>query len=337
MVRSTYIVFPQAGEVAVREEEVPPPGEGQILCRAIKSLISIGTESYCLRGVFDPDTNWARWVSYPFRPGYSMVAEVIALGPGVDGTYAGARVLVSSAHQQYFLTSPERTLPVPQGVSDEDGTWGTLACTTQLAARRGDLALGESVAVVGLGMLGQLVVQYLYLAGARRVMAIDLVEGRLELARDHGATHTIAKDAAAAREDVVRITGGRMLDAVWDVTGHPAALSQCVQLVRQHGRVILTGDTPTPSQQYLGAGVLSNSVAILGVHGESHAPHYSSHTPWTKPEIVALFYDYLLDGRMRVSDLVTHRHAPAEAPDVYARLQTERAASIGVVFDWSRV
>lgn len=337
MVESTYICFPQANQVELRSEEVGALGAGQILCRAEKSLISIGTESYCLRGVFDPGTNWERWVQYPFRPGYSMVARVVALGGGVDPTWEGRRVLISAPHQQYTLTTPERVHPVPEGVSAEDAAWGPLASTTQLAVRRAQLALGETVGVVGLGMLGQLVTQYLYVAGARKIIAIDTVQGRLDLAQAHGATHTICATAQDARPTVAALTDGRMLDAVWDVTGHPAVLSQCVQLVRRLGRVVLTGDTPTPTQQFLGPGVVSNAIAILGVHSTAVAPHYSEHSPWTEAEIIALFYDYLLQGRMRVGDLITHRHAPAEAPAVYRRLQTERASSIGVILDWSRL
>ena len=337
MVESTYIYYPAANEIAVGADEVASPGEGQILCRAEASLISIGTESYCLRGVFDPGTNWANWVSYPFRPGYSMVARVVALGDGVNPAWEGRRVLLSAPHQQYTLTTPDRAHPIPEGVSAEEAAWGPLAATTQLAVRRAELALGEMVGVVGLGMLGQLVTQYLHVAGARRIIAIDMEQGRLDRAATHGATDIICATAEDARPIVQELTGGRMLDAVWDVTGHPAVLSQCVQLVRRLGRVVLTGDTPNPTQQYLGPGVLSNAIGILGIHSTAVAPSYSEFSPWPQEEIVGLFYDYVLQGRMRVSDLITHRHAPAEAPDVYRRLQTERASSIGVIFDWSGV
>lgn len=337
MVQSTYICFPGANQVELREEEVGTPWEGQMLCRAERSLISIGTESYCLRGIFDANTNWARWVKYPFRPGYSMVARVVALGEGVDASWLGRLVLVSAPHQQYVLTEPSRAHLVPEGMSAEEAAWGPLAATTQLAVRRAELALGETVGVVGLGMLGQLVAQYLYVAGARKVIVIDTVQGRLDLALAHGATHAICDTAEGARPAIAELTGGRMLDAVWDVTGHPAVLAQCVQLVRRLGRVVLTGDTPTPTQQPVGPGVVSNAVAILGIHSTAVAPHYSEFTPWGGGEIVSLFFDYVLQGRMNVADLMTHRHAPAEAPDVYRRLQTDRASSIGVIFDWSQV
>src|SRR5262249_12920856 len=82
-VKSRAIVFPEAGRVAVVDEEVGPPGPGEVLCRARQSLVSLGTEGNCLRGVCDPGTYWEEYIRYPFRPGYSMAAEVVAAGAGV--------------------------------------------------------------------------------------------------------------------------------------------------------------------------------------------------------------------------------------------------------------
>lgn len=335
--KSVYIGFPKAKTVKVLEEKVTAPSSGEILCQAEKSLISIGTETFCLRGVFDPGTNWASWVNYPFRPGYSMVARVCAVGADVEGVEEGDRVLASVPHQQFFKTSSERVFPIPDGVDSEEATWGTLANTTQLGVRRGKVALGETVGVVGLGILGQLITQYLYVSGARKIIAVDTISMRLESAKRHGATHVFQGPAQDARETVQEITEGKMLDAVWDATGHPTVLAACVQLLRKRGRVILIGDCPTPSEQYLGPGVVSDSIAILGIHGSSSPPAYSEFTPWTQRQMIALFYDYLLQGRMHVADLITHHHRPTEAPKVYNRLLEDRSTSIGVIFDWDRL
>jgi len=334
--KSLYVVFPEPGKVEVREESMTPPGPGKILCEAQKSLISIGTETACLRGVFDPGTNWADWVHYPFRPGYSMAARVIAVGRGVKRFKEGDRVTGWATHQRLFKAAPEGYCPIPDGVSDEDATWSSLAVTTQLAVRRAEHKLGETVGVVGLGILGQLVVQYLALQGARAIVAIDPAQVRLEMAQAHGATHALAMGVQECREAVAEITRGRMLDAVYEITGRPESLAPCIPLVRKLGRVILLGDTPTPTQQRLGPGVVSNSVGILGIHGTMVPEHASEFNPWTRDEAVALFFDYLLQGRMRMSDLVTHRFAPREAPAVYQGLVRDRSSMMGPIFDWSR-
>ncbi len=334
---SRYVVFPEPGVVEVAEEQVGAPGAGEVRCRADVSLISTGTEGACLRGVFDPGTNWADWVSYPFRPGYSMAATVTDVGPGVTGVAVGDRVASWAPHSEEFVWPAQDVYAIPAGVSSQDAAWAVLGSTTQLAVRRASLQLGERVGVIGAGLLGQLIVQYCLAAGARMVVAIDAPGPRLDAATAHGATHPLGLDAAAAREPVAELTGGRMLDVVFDATGHPAVLAAAVQLVRRLGRVVLVGDTPTPSEQRLGPGVVSNAVAILGIHALTRPEVSDDFHPWSAREIAGLFFDYLLQGRMRIDDLVTRRHSPLDAPQVYADLMGDRSGVIGVVFDWSRV
>lgn len=332
--RSQYLVFPEPHLVSVMEETVDPPAPGKILCRARKSLISIGTETYCLRGDFDPGTNWGEWVQYPFRPGYSMAAEIVALGQGVTGVEEGQRVAAWMPHQELFEIPPQAAYPIPDSVSDEDATWMCLATTTQVAVRRAEHSLGEYVGVVGLGMLGQLIVQYLLLSGAQKIICIDPVSTRLEMAKAHGATDILPINAGDAREEIAYLTGGNMLDVVYDVTGHPAVLASCIPLVRKLGRIVLVGDTPNPTQQRLAPGVVSESLAILGIHGSMTPEHPSEFNRWTRREVIALFYDYLQRGQMRVSDLITHHHKPSDAPQVYADITQDRSSAMGIVFDW---
>jgi threonine dehydrogenase-like Zn-dependent dehydrogenase len=266
-----------------------------------------------------------------------MAARVVAVGQGVTGLHEGERVSTWAAHQQSFKARPDDLIPIPEAIGDEEATWAALACTTQLGVRRAGLCLGERVGVVGLGMLGQLVVQYLALMGARQIVAIDRVPGRLDVARAHGATHALAVDVAEARPQVAGVTAGQMLDAVLEVTGNPAALASAIQLLRRLGRVVLLGDTPTPSQQCLGPGMVSDSIAILGIHGTMSPAHPSAFNPWTREEMSGLFFEYLAQGRMRVADLITDRRSPLDAPQVYAQLLRDRYPMIGVLLDWSLI
>lgn len=347
--KSKYIVFPDKRQVDVWEEEIAPTEPDEILCAAERSLISIGTELHCLNGVFEPGTNWYDWVKYPFRPGYSMVGRVIEVGEDVSGIQVGDRIASYGLHQQYYKVKQEgikKRFDIPEGigiyvlpehVSSEDGTWRSLAVTAQNAVRRATFQFGEVVAVVGMGILGQLVTQYLAAAGARITIAIDLAQDRLELAHAHGATHALRMPAQEAEEAVREITEGWMLDVVFDVTGHPAALAPCTQLVRRLGRLLLLGDTPTPGQQHLGPQVLFKSIAILGIHGYAIPERTTEFTPWTVESMSRVFFDYLMAGKMDVAGLVTHRYSPVQAPEAYLGLLEDRSSAVGVILDWDRL
>jgi len=326
------IVFADKEKVEVRKETLETSlGPSQLLCAARCSLISTGTEMQCLKGVFDADTNWAGWVRYPFRPGYSMVAEVLDAGTEVRGIRKGDRVFVENAHAQYFKTDAGSVCLLPDGISDEQGAWINLTKTTQLGVRRAELQLGETVGVIGLGLLGQLVTQYLALSGVQQLFAIDPAKDRLKLIQERPGLHLLAMDAGEAQDEIRYATEGRMLDAVFDVTGHPAVLARATKLVKPLGRVILLGDTATPSRQEMGHNVVSNSVSILGIHGTM------TYRSWTHSEMAGLFIRYLLQRRMEVSGLITHRYSPLEAAAAYDLLAKNRSSAMGVMLDWTKL
>jgi 2-desacetyl-2-hydroxyethyl bacteriochlorophyllide A dehydrogenase len=332
--KSKYVVFPRPDQVELAEEEIGNAGPDELLCAAERSLISTGTELNCLAGRFDPGTNWESMVRFPFRPGYSMVARVLEVGSAVTGFAPGDRVTCRTPHRQFFSLLAREAHRIPDAISSEEATFTRLAGTTQIGFRRADLKLGETVGVIGLGILGQLVAQYALVAGARFVIAIDASSERLRLARSCGITETLCANADAALAPVRSLTNGRMLDVVFDVTGHPAVLAPALQLLHRLGRLVLLGDTPHPTQQTLGPGVVSNALTILGVHGTTHPDEASDFAPWSRPAMYDLFFDYLCQKRMQVAPLITHRFAAEEAPKAYDLLRSNRTSALGVVLDW---
>ena len=331
---SQNIVFPVQRSVVLARENVPPLKPQQVLCRATKSLISIGTESFCLRGEYDKGTYWEEYIQYPFHSGYSMAAEVIGVGDDVNGWSLGDRVCSLHEHRQFFVASDKELFPVPDDISDVEATWASLGRTTQVGVRRAQLQMGETAVVIGLGILGQLVVQYLRICGARRIIVVDTSEERCKLAIEGGATHMICGSAQAAREQVGAITNGQWADVVFEITGHPAVLAPATQILRKLGRIVLLGDSPTPSLQALGPRVVGDSLSILGIHGFMYPEHSSPFNPWTAPEMTALFFDFLRQGRMNVGRLVSRTVSPAQAEEVYLGLLAAPSKDLGIIFDW---
>lgn len=331
---SLNILFTGQDQVEVRREPLPPLGPDDVLIQTTTSLISVGTEMICLGRRFDPDTHWDRWIKYPFSPGYSLVGRIAKVGERVEGVREGDRVAARVPHRQYAIVPADRLYPVPDGVADEDAAWFGLATITQTGVRRAEHRLGDNVAVVGLGPLGQLVTQYARLMGARQVIAIDPVEKRLDLARQSGATATLALSVAEARPAIDDLTNGAGADVAYDVTGAAAVFAPALGLLRRFGRLVLLGDTGTPAAQHLTSDLIRNGLTIVAAH-DMHSPAAASDfAPWTREAMAALFFAYLLRGDMRVAHLVTHRFAPADAVAAYGLLREDRASAMGVLFDW---
>lgn len=333
MPHARRIVFTGKDQVELAEEEIPDPGPGEVLIKATRTLISTGTEGICLGRLFDPGTHWDKWVQYPFHAGYSFAGRVAAVGSDVQGVSVGDRVGTRSGHQEWTVLRPAGLFPIPEGVTDEEATWLALGATVQTSIRHVAPQLGEAVVIVGLGLLGQLVTQYMRLMGARQIIAVDRWPERVDVALAHGATHGVPLPVQDARDEVMRLTG-MGAEIVYDVTGNPEVLEHALPLVRTLGRLGLLGDTGTPSRQRLTSDVVPRGLRIVGAHDSSAPPVATLQAPWTHQALVQLFYSYLARGEMRVSDLVTHRFRPEQAKEAYHLLQTGRRKAMGVIFDW---
>ncbi len=344
--------------MALAVESVPDPGPNEVLIRARKTLISTGTERTCLSRSFAPGTHWDHWVHYPFHPGYSMVGEVVAMGNNVRGVHEGEVFAVRERHQEYaivatqdgilrnghlaepnrhFAAPPKDIYPLPANLAEDEAVWFTLATLVQNGVRRAEHKLGETVVIIGAGLLGQLVIQYMHLLGARHVIAIDRNEPRLEMARKHGATTTFAMDVAEARERILALTDNIGADVVYDVTGNARVFSVALILLRRFGRLIVLGDTGAPSAQYLTGDVVTRGLFIIGTHDSEPPAVSTDHVAWGRDRMVELFFTYLQYGAMHVSDLVTHRYSPLDAPAAYRMLTEKRDNAMGVIFDWTQL
>lgn len=334
---SLNIIFTGQNRLEIRREAVPDLKSGQILVEGSQSLISTGTECIVLARNFAPDTHWDGWVKYPFYPGYSHTGRILEVAPDVSNLQKGDRIAARVGHRQNFIVNADEVLPLPDNVSDEDAAWFALAAIVQNGIRRAQLELGDTVVIIGLGLLGQLAVQYARLSGAREIIAIDLAPTRLEMARNHGATHVLEMGAGEAKAVVQELTQGRLADVVFDVTGHPAVFAPALGLARRFGKLLLLGDAGTPSQQCLTPDVMIRGVRIIGAHAGDAPPVASDYHFWTRANMSQLFFDYVARDQMRVDDLVSHRFSPSEAEKAYNFLLQDRSQAMGVLFDWSQI
>jgi threonine dehydrogenase-like Zn-dependent dehydrogenase len=134
-----------------------------------------------------------------------------------------------------------RVWRLPEGLSTEQAAWACIARYGLGAAIRVGITLGRSVAVLGLGIIGQFALRCLLAAGAAPVIGIDTVQRRREAARAAGADHVIDPNAGDLRQQVQTVLGTRGAEVVVDATGVPAAVPTAMSLACDGGQVVIVG------------------------------------------------------------------------------------------------
>lgn len=334
MLSTTRVVFRGPRQASIEEVPLSKPGKGQVLIRSICSLISTGTELTAYSGDFPPDSVWARYVRYPWVPGYSNVGEVIACGPEVDTVHEGQHVVSYGPHASLVLQDASGTWPIPNGVSDEQACFMVLSTIALGGVRLAQIAFGEAIVVVGAGLVGQLAMQYARLSGGWPVIAVDLAESRLATARTHGATHTLVGGHPELVDEIRALTKGRLADIAIEATGNPQVIPSLFRFVRRRGRVILLGSPRGKTEVDFHDEVHTLGLQVIGAHNSTHPVHETPYNVWTQARDGELFLDLLAEKQIVVSDLITHRYPWREAPAAYDMLLSDRTQAMGVLLDW---
>lgn len=325
------VAFTGKQQLTVESFDVPVPGEGQVQLKTEFTLMSTGTENIVFNRLFDPGTHWDRWVRYPFHPGYCAVGVIEKVGPGVTKLRAGQRVFGRFGHASHHVVQVEHAHLLPDGVDPREMTWMGLIKIAGIGARAADYKLGDSVAVVGAGPIGQMTVRWAAASGAGAIAIIDPVASRLELAKRGGATAGIAKPVGECLDDLKAACNGDQPRVVFDTTGHPSVFAQALALPRRFGRVVLLGDTGTPAQQHLTADVVTRGLSIVGAH-DTH-----NDDTWNEPIVYRHFLRLHVAGRFNLAGLITHTFRGDHAEEAYRVANTRRGETMGILFDWTAV
>ena len=328
------VVFRAPGVVQLEDRPKPVPRDGQLLIRTSCTLISIGTELTILKAEYPEDSYWANYGKLPFDPGYNNIGTVAEVGSGVDRDWIGKKVGTYGTHACYTLSDPQTVRPIERDIPDERAVFFTIAEIVMNGVRRAKTTWGEAVVVHGLGLLGQLTVQFCRLCGARPIFAVDVVESRLD---------RLPKDRAiipvnAASEDVTslvdKLTRGRMADVVFEVTGIPDLIPEQFKTLHKQGRfVVLSSPRGKTAFDFHD---LCNypSHTIIGAHNISHPSHATLDHPWTMHRHAELFFDLVAEGSLALDPLISHRERYTEAPRLYNMLIEDRSQAMGIVLDW---
>lgn len=323
--KSPALLFTAPGVVRVGTIELPPLAADEVLVKTAWSCISPGTEARCLAGKQDGAPPW------PFIPGYALTGVVVAAGKDA-GLLPGAAVFCQGTktrdvatcwggHTGHAVAAASAVYPLPEGIDLKTACLAKLAAIAWHGVKLGGITEADRVAVVGLGILGQLAARLCRMTGAE-VWASDRISQRMELARS-AAIHTF--DGV----DKLRELVPDGVDVVIDVTGAPALLSAIPELLKDKpwddtqprpSRVIVQGSYPGTVAVPYDAFFMKEASLLF--------PRDS------QPRDIREVIGFMAEGRLQVNDLISRTAAPADAASLYAVLADPESGTVGCAVDW---
>ncbi|MEJ7653999.1 MAG: alcohol dehydrogenase catalytic domain-containing protein [Chloroflexia bacterium] len=333
------IVLPGPFAVEVESFELADPGPGELLIETEASAVSPGTELAIYTGVHQWLQDPARtWPKFPFVPGYSAVGSVLEVGADVEGFAPGDRVVWPGRHADHALVAAppggQGVWKIGEGVSTQAAACVVLARFPLTAlVRTGDI-LGSSVAVLGLGMIGQLALR-LYCRRAPTHLSAwtrwaSGGSGRSPYPESSLWTQTPATCSAPcatppgraprhrggrhrrARRGSARDVGGRERRESGDGR-QPEGIAGDVDFYHDlHGR----------------------SLSLIGAHGSALGVEPREKFPYTLERGMRLLRHFAENGKLSLDDLCTHHVHASNLGEIYEGLLGRREEFLGVVLHW---
>lgn len=362
----------RSGELKVQDVPAPAARAGCVLVANRHSLISAGTEKSTVgvaqknlvgkamdrpdlvRKVLDKVKKdglvetmkmvFAR-LDTPATLGYSCAGRVIDVGRGVADFRVGD--LVACAGQNYASHAEVVSVPrnlcvkVPDGLELADAAYVTLGAIALQGVRQADPRLGEVVAVIGLGLLGQITVQLLKANGCR-VIASDLDPGKLVLAREFGADEAVLPDdlesacaslTVGTGVDVVVLTASTKDDGPVRIAG---------EICRKKGRVVVVGAVGMniPREMYYLKELELRLSTSYGPgrydsgYEEKGNDYPYGYVRWTENRNMAEFLALLAAGKLNVRRLTSHRFPIADGERAYGLMMEGKEPYLGILLDY---
>lgn len=258
----------KTGDTILEEVPVPRAGRGQVLIKTSRSLVSLGTERMLVEfgkagliakarqqpdkvkmvldkiraeGLMPTLETVFNKLEQPLPLGYCNAGQVVEVGAGVRDFQVGDRVVSNGPHAEYVAVPQNLVARIPDEVSDEVASFTVIGAIGLQGIRLLDPKLGETVVVIGLGLIGLLTAELLVANGCR-VIGVDLDEAKVKLAQSKGI-HAINTGHTDPVDFALSMTGGVGVDGVIITASAKtdAIVSQAACMSRKRGRIILVG------------------------------------------------------------------------------------------------
>ena len=310
-------------------------GDNQVVVKSFFTTVSAGTEKANITGVNNVGPN-EKVASFPRILGYNCSGVVVKIGSKVKSVSVGDKVVVYwSKHGNYNIVDEKQVVKIESDkVSFEDAAVSFISTFPLAAIRKVNLEIGESLMVMGLGILGQIAVKLAKIAGACPVIACDPVAKRREEALKSGADFVFDPFDKEFAAKVKEVTNGGVKTAI-EVTGVGAGLDETLDCMAKFGRVALLGCTRNSdfTIDYYRK-VHCPGITLVGAHTNARAMEESSHGNYTHTDDIKTVLKLLAFERLTLKDIVKETHSPKDCAAVYERLINDKNFPVGVQFDW---
>ena len=368
-------VLIKKGEVAVEEVPAPILKENSVLVKVAYSVISAGTElsgistskeSLLKKAMKDPEKvrkalNLAKIQGFsktlstikdtlesPHSLGYSCSGVVIDINRNIEEVKIGDRVACAGAgyanHAEVVCVPKNLVVKVPQSLDLKEASSVTLGAIAMQGLRRAKVSLGENIAVIGLGLLGQILVQLLKANGAR-VIGFELNDERINLAKDLGMDEGYNSFKDNALEKVLSFTQDKGVDATIISASAPEnneIIQQAMEITRKKGRVVVIGNVglgPKRSPFYekeidylistsYGPGRYDKNYEEKGID------YPYPYVRWTEKRNMEEYLKLLSERKVNFQKLISKTFPLAEAPEAYEFLRENYPIKPAVLLDY---
>jgi predicted dehydrogenase/threonine dehydrogenase-like Zn-dependent dehydrogenase len=358
------------GKAIVARVPAPLIEPGHVLVEVAYSLISAGTEisgversgKSLIRHALEQPDRVKEVVDYLRRQGmqrtvakiqgrlaksptgYSCSGIAIQVGEGVDDIHAGDLVACAgggiATHAEIVLVPRNLLVRVPEGCDLRAAASVTLGSIAMQGVRQADPRLGEIVAVIGLGLLGQLTAQLLKAAGCR-VIGLDLDARRVAIAKRLGADRAFDSLAVDVNNEIRHLTGNHGADATIITAASPsnAIVNQAMEITRQKGRVVVVGAvglglkrSPFYEKEIELTIACSYGPGRYDEHYERQGVDYPyAYVRWTENRNMQEYLRLIAEGRIQVDPILEREYDIAQAPQAFEELQTAAEKPLGVL------
>jgi len=354
----------KTGEIELIEVPTPVVSSNTVLIKSRCSLISVGTERMLVEfgkasllekarsqpervkevlqkiktdGLLTTiDAVMAR-LDEPLPLGYSNVGIVVDIGKNVEGFSIGDRVVSNGSHSEVVNVSKNLVAKIPDNVDDENAVFTVLGSIALEGIRLLSPTLGEYIAVIGLGLIGQLAVQLLIASGCK-VLGIDIDEGRVKLAESFGAEGLTIKPGVSPVEGALAFSRGRGVDGVIITasTKSNEPIEYSADMCRKRGRIVLIGVTKIdiPRDKFYKKELSFQVSCSYGpgrydrLYEEKGIDYPFEYVRWTAKRNFEAVLDMMSMGKIDVKPLITHRFSFNDAVEAYNVLLKEKPLGV---------